>query len=49
VPLGCAGGGKSLTFQLPALSKEFAVTVVVCPLIALAKVSNPTLDHRGRI
>lgn len=33
-----AGGGKSITFQLPALTTEHAVTVVVCPLLALAKV-----------
>lgn len=31
------GGGKSLAFQVPALSREHAVTIVICPLIALAK------------
>ncbi|KAK9823328.1 hypothetical protein WJX72_001962 [[Myrmecia] bisecta] len=31
------GGGKSVTFQLPPLSQEFAFTVVVSPLLALAK------------
>jgi ATP-dependent DNA helicase RecQ len=31
------GGGKSVTFQLPCHLKSFGFTVVVCPLIALAK------------
>ena len=38
------GGGKSLTFQIPPLTKEYAVTGVVCPLIALAKVN---LSHQN--
>ena len=37
------GGGKSLTFQIPPLTREYAVTGVVCPLIALAKVN---LSHQ---
>lgn len=32
-----AGGGKSMTFQLPALAKGNCFTVVVGPLMALAK------------
>jgi superfamily II DNA helicase RecQ len=31
------GGGKSMTFQLPALAKSNCFTVVVGPLMALAK------------
>lgn len=31
------GGGKSMTFQLPALAKGNCFTVVVGPLMALAK------------
>jgi superfamily II DNA helicase RecQ len=31
------GGGKSLAFQLPALAKGDCFTVVVGPLMALAK------------
>ena len=31
------GGGKSVAFQLPPLAKANAVTIVICPLIALAK------------
>jgi superfamily II DNA helicase RecQ len=31
------GGGKSMTFQLPALAKGKCFTVVVGPLMALAK------------
>jgi hypothetical protein len=31
-----AGGGKSMTFQLPPLAKKNCFTVVVCPLLALA-------------
>ena len=40
------GGGKSLTFQIPPLTKEYAVTGVVCPLIALAKVN---LSHQKNL
>lgn len=36
-PRSCAGGGKTLTFQLPALAKSNCFTVVVGPLMALAK------------
>jgi superfamily II DNA helicase RecQ len=32
-----AGGGKSMTFQLPGLAKGNCFTVVVGPLMALAK------------
>lgn len=32
-----AGGGKSMTYQLPALAKGNCFTVVVGPLMALAK------------
>jgi ATP-dependent DNA helicase RecQ len=35
--LAAAGGGKSMTFQLPALAKGNCFTVVVSPLMALAK------------
>lgn len=31
------GGGKSLIFQLPVLTKPHSFTVVVSPLIALSK------------
>lgn len=31
------GGGKSLTFQIPPLIKDNCFTVVVCPLVALAR------------
>ncbi|MEW5301248.1 MAG: hypothetical protein WDW38_009457 [Sanguina aurantia] len=31
------GAGKSLTFQFPPFVREFAFTVVICPLIALLK------------
>ena len=31
------GAGKSLVYQLPVAAKDNAITVVVCPLIALAR------------
>lgn len=31
------GGGKSITFQLPALALDNCFTVVISPLIALAR------------
>ena len=40
------GGGKSLAFQVPPLTKAAAVTVAVCPLIALAKVTTQILWSR---
>ena len=30
------GGGKSILYQLPPLTKEYALSVVVTPLLALA-------------
>ena len=42
----CVGGGKSLAFQLPCLTQEHGFTVVVSPLIALAKDQvNACLDR----
>jgi superfamily II DNA helicase RecQ len=41
------GGGKSLTFQLPALAKGNCFTVVVGPLMALAKDQVTGLDTAG--
>lgn len=31
------GAGKSLPFQFPPFVREYAFTVVICPLIALLK------------
>eukprot|EP00803_Ostreobium_quekettii_P002526 evm.model.scf_1208EXC.5 EVM.evm.TU.scf_1208EXC.5 scf_1208EXC:23974-27549(-) len=40
------GGGKSLVYQLPVAARENAITVVVCPLLALARDQvNSCLDR----
>ncbi|GIL86246.1 hypothetical protein Vretimale_13751 [Volvox reticuliferus] len=41
------GGGKSVCFQLPCHLRPHGFTVVVCPLIALAKDQVDRCDERG--
>eukprot|EP00210_Caulerpa_lentillifera_P002736 g2615.t1 len=41
------GGGKSLTYQLPPLMKDHSFTVVVSPLIALARDQVMSCGDRG--
>ncbi|GIL53905.1 hypothetical protein Vafri_9495 [Volvox africanus] len=41
------GGGKSVCFQLPCHLRSCGFTVVVCPLIALAKDQVERCDERG--
>ena len=43
----CIGGGKSLAFQLPCLTQDHGFTVVVSPLIALAKDQVSACLDRG--
>ena len=40
------GGGKSITFQVPGLSFETGVTIVVTPLISLMKDQVDNLRRR---
>ena len=40
------GGGKSITFQVPALAQD-GVCIVVTPLIALMKDQGSNLRRRG--
>ncbi|GFR47815.1 hypothetical protein Agub_g9592, partial [Astrephomene gubernaculifera] len=41
------GGGKSVCFQLPCHARDYGFTVVICPLIALAKDQVDKCDERG--
>ncbi|KAG2447299.1 hypothetical protein HYH02_007629 [Chlamydomonas schloesseri] len=41
------GGGKSVAFQLPCHMRAHGFTVVVCPLLALAKDQVDKCDERG--
>ena len=41
------GGGKSITFQVPGLSYEKGITIVLTPLISLMKDQVDNLRHRN--
>lgn len=41
------GGGKSLTFVLPALARPVGFTVVISPLLALAKDQVEACNEKG--